>query len=354
MNSTLCIDQLLRAAQLLEQQQSQAAAAALLFGQAAQVQPNALALQLCKLGEDYQERLISPKMRPVCLDNIGASSTGSSRRSSPLSNSMFSSNCSSAQSTSPPTSPSTMLISSPNMAMQSPAGFQQTAQISAHNFQTQNVMCVPTTSSPKASSPSSYSGSVASMSTRQSRAAHNELEKNRRANLRNYLDNLKAVLPSEGDSTRDTTLSLLTRARNYLRTIREQKEKLVERRNVLLAEHLRLCQELEEQNLEETQVCIMKPEPLEVPAIVESEIKEPELSATPEMTSILDQENDLCQDIPIQTQSAFKSICKQTSVIKNVEKRVINFDLDGLLPALPEYAYRLYPYTNQTVEKMVA
>lgn len=50
MNSTLCIDQLLRAAQLLEQQQSQAAAAALLLGQAAHVQPNAFALQLCKLG----------------------------------------------------------------------------------------------------------------------------------------------------------------------------------------------------------------------------------------------------------------------------------------------------------------
>uniref|UniRef100_A0AC35FU98 BHLH domain-containing protein n=1 Tax=Panagrolaimus sp. PS1159 TaxID=55785 RepID=A0AC35FU98_9BILA len=51
-----------------------------------------------------------------------------------------------------------------------------------------------------------------------SRAAHNELEKNRRANLRSYLDQIKAILPPEYDSTRDTTLSLLTRARNHLRT----------------------------------------------------------------------------------------------------------------------------------------
>lgn len=50
-----------------------------------------------------------------------------------------------------------------------------------------------------------------------SRAAHNELEKNRRANLRNYLDSLKLVLPSDVDTSRDTTLSLLTRARNHIR-----------------------------------------------------------------------------------------------------------------------------------------
>ncbi len=49
------------------------------------------------------------------------------------------------------------------------------------------------------------------------RDAHNQLEKNRRANLRNYLDKLKSVLPADQESTRDTTLSLLTRARNYIR-----------------------------------------------------------------------------------------------------------------------------------------
>jgi hypothetical protein len=48
------------------------------------------------------------------------------------------------------------------------------------------------------------------------RAAHNELEKNRRANLRGHLEALKSVLPPEADTHRDTTLSLLTRARNYI------------------------------------------------------------------------------------------------------------------------------------------
>ncbi|KAI1713239.1 helix-loop-helix DNA-binding domain-containing protein [Ditylenchus destructor] len=345
MNSTLCIDQLLRAAQLLEQQQSQAAAAALLLGQAAHVQPNAFALQLCKLGEDYQERLISPKMRPTCFETVGlgASSTGSSRRSSPLSNSMFSSNCSSAQSTSPPNSPSTMLISSPNMIMQSTSSFQQSPQVSAQNFQTQSLMCVPTTSSPNASSPSSYSGSVASMSTRQSRAAHNELEKNRRANLRNYLDNLKAVLPSEGDSSRDTTLSLLTRARNYLRTVREQKEKLLEQRNALLAEHLRLCRGLEDQISNESVESAMESEPVE-------NAQEPEASQSSKMTTAVDQADSQCLELDSVIPSAFVSTFSQARITKPAEKRVINFDMDGLLPALP----LLYPYTNLSVAKMIA
>ncbi|KAF7635441.1 BHLH domain-containing protein [Meloidogyne graminicola] len=48
-------------------------------------------------------------------------------------------------------------------------------------------------------------------------AAHNELEKNRRANLRGHLEALKSILPPENDTHRDTTLSLLTRARNYIR-----------------------------------------------------------------------------------------------------------------------------------------
>ncbi|VBB28591.1 unnamed protein product, partial [Acanthocheilonema viteae] len=53
-------------------------------------------------------------------------------------------------------------------------------------------------------------------SARHSRAAHNELEKTRRANLRGYLDNLKDIVPSSSDNARNTTLSLLTRARDYI------------------------------------------------------------------------------------------------------------------------------------------
>ncbi|VDM18257.1 unnamed protein product [Wuchereria bancrofti] len=42
------------------------------------------------------------------------------------------------------------------------------------------------------------------------------MEKTRRANLRGYLDNLKDIVPSSSDNARNTTLSLLTRARDYI------------------------------------------------------------------------------------------------------------------------------------------
>uniref|UniRef100_A0A0N5AVU4 BHLH domain-containing protein n=1 Tax=Syphacia muris TaxID=451379 RepID=A0A0N5AVU4_9BILA len=47
-------------------------------------------------------------------------------------------------------------------------------------------------------------------------AIHNELEKTRRANLRGYLDKLKDIVPMGPDSTRNTTLLLLTRAKDYI------------------------------------------------------------------------------------------------------------------------------------------
>jgi hypothetical protein len=145
--STLTIDQLLRAAQIIEQN--------------VVTDPNKI---FCNFGSDYEERDTITKMRAaLCLNSniVGApsSSTGSSIRSSPTS----------------------MMSSSPN----SPNDMKHRAS--------------------------------SSQSTRQSRAAHNELEKNRRSQLRSFLEKLKSVLPADHDSTRDTTLSLLTRARNYLR-----------------------------------------------------------------------------------------------------------------------------------------
>merc|ERR1711879_156590 len=41
------------------------------------------------------------------------------------------------------------------------------------------------------------------------RSTHNELEKNRRAHLRNCLEKLKDIVPVGGDSSRHTTLGLL-------------------------------------------------------------------------------------------------------------------------------------------------
>uniref|UniRef100_A0A915D4J9 BHLH domain-containing protein n=1 Tax=Ditylenchus dipsaci TaxID=166011 RepID=A0A915D4J9_9BILA len=304
--STLSIDQLLRAAQLLEQQQT-----ALQIGimGSSKMQP----MQFCKLGEDYQERLVASKMRSAILENpLGASSTGSSRRSSPISG-MFS-NCSSAESASPPNSPSTILMSSMPM------------QVASSSYNT------------------SLPHSTASMSTRQSRAAHNELEKNRRANLRSYLDNLKTVLPSDVDSTRDTTLSLLTRARNHIRAIREHKEQLLQQRNAMLAEHLSLCRELEAEN-------------------------DNEVEQTQEQTVVLHQNAPVECNLPQQQSILSQSPCDITSVAKlcftppaafleqlNLggnsafntpampQKKSVDLYMDGLLPAVP----LLYPYTNQS------
>lgn len=53
-------------------------------------------------------------------------------------------------------------------------------------------------------------------SSKHSRAAHNELEKTRRANLRGCLETLKTLVPCVSDATRNTTLALLTRARDHI------------------------------------------------------------------------------------------------------------------------------------------
>ncbi|VDO91396.1 unnamed protein product [Heligmosomoides polygyrus] len=50
-----------------------------------------------------------------------------------------------------------------------------------------------------------------------SRAAHNELEKTRRANLRGCLETLKTLVPPIADASRNTTLALLTRARDHIK-----------------------------------------------------------------------------------------------------------------------------------------
>uniref|UniRef100_A0AC34PUT8 BHLH domain-containing protein n=1 Tax=Panagrolaimus sp. JU765 TaxID=591449 RepID=A0AC34PUT8_9BILA len=83
-------------------------------------------------------------------------------------------------------------------------------------------------------------------SSKQSRAAHNELEKNRRANLRSYLDQIKDILPPEYDSSRDTTLSLLTRARNHIRQWRHKRDSLSCRKNELVLKNAKLRERIEE------------------------------------------------------------------------------------------------------------
>ncbi|CAL1613476.1 unnamed protein product [Knipowitschia caucasica] len=57
------------------------------------------------------------------------------------------------------------------------------------------------------------------------RSVHNELEKNRRAQLRYFLEELKKEVPFSTDSVRNTTLNLLRRAQNHIKKLQEQDER---------------------------------------------------------------------------------------------------------------------------------
>uniref|UniRef100_A0A1A8EYZ2 Max dimerization protein 3 n=2 Tax=Nothobranchius korthausae TaxID=1143690 RepID=A0A1A8EYZ2_9TELE len=57
------------------------------------------------------------------------------------------------------------------------------------------------------------------------RSVHNELEKNRRAQLRHYLEQLKKQVPVSSDSSRNTTLSLLRQAQLHIKKLQEQDER---------------------------------------------------------------------------------------------------------------------------------
>ena len=50
-----------------------------------------------------------------------------------------------------------------------------------------------------------------------SRSTHNEMEKNRRAHLRLCLEKLKGLVPLGPESSRHTTLSLLTKAKLHIK-----------------------------------------------------------------------------------------------------------------------------------------
>ncbi|XP_018331429.1 max dimerization protein 4 [Agrilus planipennis] len=68
------------------------------------------------------------------------------------------------------------------------------------------------------------------------RTSHNELEKNRRAHLRNCLEKLKDIVPLGPEASRHTTLGLLTKAKRFIKNLEEK-----ERRSYLHKEQL--CRE---------------------------------------------------------------------------------------------------------------
>ncbi|KAF0295003.1 Max dimerization protein 1 [Amphibalanus amphitrite] len=74
------------------------------------------------------------------------------------------------------------------------------------------------------------------------RSTHNELEKNRRAHLRECLERLREEVPPCPDSNRSTTLGLLTRARDFIRHL-EEKDRMNFRYKTQLAREQRLLAE---------------------------------------------------------------------------------------------------------------
>lgn len=71
------------------------------------------------------------------------------------------------------------------------------------------------------------------------RSTHNELEKNRRANLRQCLERLREEVPAGADVSRHTTLGLLTRARDFIRHL-EEKDRMNFRYKEQLSREFRL------------------------------------------------------------------------------------------------------------------
>ncbi|PIC18849.1 hypothetical protein B9Z55_024598 [Caenorhabditis nigoni] len=81
-------------------------------------------------------------------------------------------------------------------------------------------------------------------SSKHSRAAHNELEKTRRANLRGCLETLKVLVPCVTDATRNTTLALLTRARDHIIELQDAVADQTSKLHQLKDEHEALAAEL--------------------------------------------------------------------------------------------------------------
>ncbi|CAD6187167.1 unnamed protein product [Caenorhabditis auriculariae] len=87
--------------------------------------------------------------------------------------------------------------------------------------------------------------------SKNSRTAHNELEKTRRANLRGCLEKLKTIVPCLADACRNTTLALLTRARDHIKELDDENELLRGEKAAAEEKHAQLLAELERLREEE-------------------------------------------------------------------------------------------------------
>ncbi|XP_014665332.1 PREDICTED: max dimerization protein 1-like [Priapulus caudatus] len=78
------------------------------------------------------------------------------------------------------------------------------------------------------------------------RSSHNELEKSRRAHLRTCLDELKQIVPLGSDSSRHTTLGLLTKAQMLIKNLEDKSWKCEQAKVQLSREQRHLKRRLEQ------------------------------------------------------------------------------------------------------------
>ncbi|XP_046997812.1 max dimerization protein 1-like isoform X1 [Schistocerca americana] len=79
-----------------------------------------------------------------------------------------------------------------------------------------------------------------------SRTTHNELEKNRRAHLRNCLEKLKEMVPLGPEASRHTTLGLLTKAKRFIKNLEDREHKHAVHKEQLSREQRFLRRRLEQ------------------------------------------------------------------------------------------------------------
>ncbi|XP_019615530.1 PREDICTED: max-interacting protein 1-like [Branchiostoma belcheri] len=89
------------------------------------------------------------------------------------------------------------------------------------------------------------SSSSSRRSQASSRTTHNELEKNRRAHLRNCLERLKAIIPLSPETPRHTTLGLLNKAKNEIRRLEDENRRNSSSREQLFRQQRQLKRKLE-------------------------------------------------------------------------------------------------------------
>ncbi|KAI9562795.1 hypothetical protein GHT06_010250 [Daphnia sinensis] len=104
----------------------------------------------------------------------------------------------------------------------------------------------PSGSSSSSATTSSTTRPIKIKKNQGSRSTHNELEKNRRAQLRTCLEKLKDLVPLGPESARHTTLGLLTRAKHFIKTLEERDRRHLQHKEQLNREQRFLRRKMEQ------------------------------------------------------------------------------------------------------------